>query len=92
MSVGLDGCTLSLGDSAVGGQGPKHGTTEDLCHMWGLTPFQSQISVVVAVRQPFWLVTSAWDTGAGAAIVAEALAARRSARSSNTNAAIMSTE
>ena len=44
------------------------------------------------MRQPFWLVTSAWDAGAGAAIVAEALAARRSARSSNTNAAIMSTE
>jgi hypothetical protein len=89
VSVGFDGCTLSLEESALGRQGPKHGTTEDLCHTWGLDPAQSQNRVL---RQLFWLVTSALDTGAVAAIVAEALAARRSARSSNTNAAIIRTE
>jgi hypothetical protein len=44
------------------------------------------------VAQPFWLVTSTRETDAGAAVVAEMVVARRSARSSNTNAGSMSRE
>ena len=41
------------------------------------------------VSQPVWFVTSTLETAAGAAVVAETVAARRSARSSNSNVGSM---
>ena len=41
------------------------------------------------VSQPVWFVTSTLETAAGAAVVAETVAARRSARSSSTNTGSM---